>query len=319
MFRKTAMAGLLCLLMLPVFSQLTVDFEDLNLPADSFWNGSDMSGGFYSLNNKYFFKNNFTDWGGGITSWDGFAYSNRNDDSTQAFSNMFSNYSGNNSNNLFALSYLSSDWMNYVIIPNFIQFDECNSPYSIQITNSTYTALTMLNGDAFSKKFGGISGDDPDWFKLSIFGYSMGYPTDTVEFYLADYRFPDNNDDYIIKEWTTVDISSLYNIDSLGFSLSSSDTGAYGMNTPAIFCFDNLITDICEGSEQIENDELLIYPNPATDFVIIPDYSGEIVVSGMDGKILINENINERLDISSLPEGMYIIQAGKKRTLISKL
>jgi hypothetical protein len=32
-------------------------------------------------------------------------------------------------------------------------------------TNTTYAALSMLSGDSFAKKFGGASGDDPDWFK----------------------------------------------------------------------------------------------------------------------------------------------------------
>ena len=34
-----------------------------------------------------------------------------------------------------------------------------------------YAALAMLQGDAFSKKFGGPDGTDADWFLLTIEGF----------------------------------------------------------------------------------------------------------------------------------------------------
>ena len=50
------------------------NFDDLSLSGESYWNGSDFSGGFNS--GPAFFNNSFTDWGGGAISWEGFAYSN---------------------------------------------------------------------------------------------------------------------------------------------------------------------------------------------------------------------------------------------------
>jgi hypothetical protein len=108
------------------------------------------------------------------------------------------------------------------------------------ITNSTYTALSMKYGNQFAKEFGGKTGNDPDWFKLSIWGKLNGNETDTIDFYLADFRFDDNSKDYIIQTWQWVELSSLGKVDSLMFALSSSDTGQWGMNTPAYFCMDNL-------------------------------------------------------------------------------
>jgi hypothetical protein len=61
-----------------------------------------------------------------------------------------------------------------------------------------------------------------------------------VHFYLADYRFEDNAEDYIVKTWEWFDLSSLGRADSLMCTLGSSDTGMFGMNTPAYFCVDNL-------------------------------------------------------------------------------
>ena len=37
-------------------------------------------------------------------------------------------------------------------------------------TNTTYTALSMLNGDGFAKQFGGASGTDADWYNITIEG-----------------------------------------------------------------------------------------------------------------------------------------------------
>ena len=87
----------------------------------------------------------------------------------------------------------------------------------------------MLNGDQFAKKF-----EAGDWFKLTITGKdSNGVVTDTVDFLLAD-----GTD--IVDAWTWVDLSGLGEVKSILFSLSSSDTGAFGMNTPSYFALDSI-------------------------------------------------------------------------------
>ena len=101
------------------------------------------------------------------------------------------------------------------------------------ITNSAYAYSSMLNGDAYAKKF--VKGD---WLKLTITGYdAAGEVTGTKEFYLADLR--DEAKAYIINDWRYVDLSGLGKVSKLGFALSSTDNGDWGMNTPAYFCFDN--------------------------------------------------------------------------------
>ncbi len=101
------------------------------------------------------------------------------------------------------------------------------------ITNSSYAYTSMLNGDAAAKKF--VKGD---WFKLTITGYDADdNETGTKEYYLADLR--DAATAYIINDWRYVDLSCLGEVAKLGFELTSTDNGDYGMNTPAYFCFDN--------------------------------------------------------------------------------
>jgi hypothetical protein len=102
------------------------------------------------------------------------------------------------------------------------------------VTNTTYAVLAMKNGAAPAKQFG-----DGDWFKLVIEGFNKsGVSTGEVEFYLADFRTPSSPG--IITEWTKVDLWPLGSVAEIKFDLQSSDTGDWGMNTPAYFCFDNL-------------------------------------------------------------------------------
>jgi hypothetical protein len=112
----------------------------------------------------------------------------------------------------------------------------------LYVTNNDSAYYSILNGDAFSKKFGGNSGNEQDWFMLTITGKDVdGGVTGTVDFYLADYRFVDNDADYIVNTWQYVDLTSLGAVKSLEFSLSSSDVGDWGMNTPAYFALDTLV------------------------------------------------------------------------------
>ena len=114
----------------------------------------------------------------------------------------------------------------------------------IQVTNAAYSLVSMTNGDSFAKKFGA-----GDWFKLTATGYDDdGKTTGTKDFYLADCRSEDSNDWYILNTWAYMDLSPLGAVRQIRFTLSSSDTGTYGMNTPAYFCYDNLGA---EGTETI--------------------------------------------------------------------
>jgi hypothetical protein len=221
------------------------NFDDLSLAPESYWNGSDGSGGFQS--GPAWFNNNYTDWGGGYYSWDGWAYSNTTDTTTPGYTNQYSAITGSgfNSNN-YGISYVPLDFMGgtYEPIPTSLTFTNTADGYIVSgayFTNTTYAYLSMEDGYAPAKKFGGSSGNDPDWFLLTITGKdASGGKTGTVEFYLADYRFEDNNKDYIVENWEYVDLSSLGVVKSVEFSLSSSDVGDWGMNTPAYFAMDDL-------------------------------------------------------------------------------
>jgi hypothetical protein len=110
------------------------------------------------------------------------------------------------------------------------------------INNTTYAALAMRDGDAFSRKF---CAESNDWFKVTITAQNENDEvTGTNEFYLADFRFADTNQNYIVTNWTWISLTNLgSNVKSLHFVLSSSDNGAWGMNTPAYFALDDFRVD----------------------------------------------------------------------------
>lgn len=208
------------------------DFEDLTLSPESFYNGSDGAGGFSS--GGTLFSNNYNS---DFDAWDGFAYSNVTDNQTPGFGNQYSAITGlgvDGSSN-YAVGFIG------FTEPPTITFPEPTVVPGLFVTNTTYAYFTMLLGDPFAKKFGGETGNDPDWFLLSITGKDgQGNPTGTVELYLADYRFEENFKDYIVNQWKWVDLAALGEVKTLTFALSSSDVGDFGMNTPAYFAIDNV-------------------------------------------------------------------------------
>ncbi|MCK4659525.1 MAG: DUF4465 domain-containing protein [Phycisphaerae bacterium] len=216
------------------------DFEEFGQPpyslgSESFYNGSDDAGGFYS--GGAFFNNSYTDYGGELYSWSGWSASNMTDTTTPGYDNQYSAYTGvgGDGSEFYALSYTFYPGDTYIELPAEAVIE------SMQIANTTYAALSMLNGDYYSKQFGGLTGDDPDWFKLIITGLDENdAQVGQVEFYLADYRFADNDLDYVVDEWVSVGLASVSTARKLSFALESSDVGPWGMNTPAYFAMDNL-------------------------------------------------------------------------------
>ena len=209
-------------------------FEETVLAPESFYNGSDLAGGVSS--GGFLFNNNFNTT---YFSWDGFAVSNITDNTTPGWGNQYSAIPGGGAE---GSSNYGVGYIGFVEQPNAL----LGAPVVVDgayVSNATYAYFSMLNGDAYSKKFGGFTGNDEDWFLLTIEGFNGGASTGTVEFYLADYRFADNGLDYIVDEWSWVDMTSLGAVDKLQFGLSSTDNGVFGMNTPAYFAMDNVVPE----------------------------------------------------------------------------
>ncbi len=219
-------------------AEVLADFDDLPLEPESYWRGSESADGFVS--GGAWFNTNYTyyaDWD--YVAWDGFAYSNVSDTTTAGYTNQFAAITGTDlsGSGAYAVGYCGG------IEPPHLSILDAGDGVVFGgafVTNTTYAYLSMRDGDDYAKAFGGPTGEDPDWFALTITGLRADGSSDTLDVHLADFRFADSADDYLLDDWTWVDLSGLGPVVGLRFALSSSDTGRDGMNTPAYFALDGL-------------------------------------------------------------------------------
>jgi hypothetical protein len=217
---------------LAVAAPLVVDFSDLTLAADSFFNGGPTPNTTGWTSEGVFFGNGFTDWGGGFTSWNGFAYSNVNDATTGDFTNQYAVVTGTAfAGSIYAVGYQGSQ--------AFIDLPSGYQPASVRVTNTTYAARDMVTGSGFSRPFG-----PGDFFTVTFTGYDQagatGNPTGSTTFYLAN--FLDGNS-LIVNTWELLDLAPLTADGlpaSIGLSWDSTDVGQFGINTPTYAVLDAL-------------------------------------------------------------------------------
>lgn len=254
---------------LSVAQAARVDFEDLLLAPESYWIGYDSQP--YPADNlgeehpftsrgvelyNYYIEGYEPLWQSPYTYWEGWAYSNKTDTVTPGYGNQFSAIPGGGvaGSSNFGLAYLpeTSDPSADVFRRVDVELAGTNAAgsYGFYVTNTTFDYYSIRDGDQFARKFGHtkIAGEwvdtqEPDWFKLMITGLdadNVPIPGLEVPFYLADFTAPDNADDYIIDQWTWVDLTGLVEggARKLQFVLDSRDKGAYGINTPLFVAID---------------------------------------------------------------------------------
>lgn len=250
----TLIAGCLWMTLTPISGTAhadIVDFEELDrysVGSNNLYYKGDQGSGFFNsdgwTSRGVHFSNYYLNdptWG---PYWGGSSYSKVNNSTTGGYENQFAARPGLGSNGSSQYAIFSNGSINGVEGEVVITFGAQANVKSFDISNTSYAYYSMKNGDSWAKKFGGDSGNDADFFKLSIHGYRGGTVTGTVDFFLADFRSADNSQDYIVSDWTNVGLTSLGTVDSLKFSLQSSDTSTFGgfvyINTPAYFAMDGL-------------------------------------------------------------------------------
>lgn len=290
-----------------VYGQNSATFEELTLGSNGYWNGSDDSGKFTS--GPFTFHNNYNvDW----ASWTGFSYSNHTDTLTPGWKNQYSAIAGSGvgGSAIYAVAYVSGTTR--------ITLAEPDSVSGMYVTNNAYAYLSMRDGDDYSRKFGGASGNHPDYFRLIIDGIGKeSDTTGTVIFYLADFRAEENDKDFILKNWKWVDLSILGIVSELHFSLESTDNGVWGMNTPAYFCLDNLNRKDITSSYSVKTPQIadiLVFPNPFRQNLAIqlPEGDFKIELRDIQGRLLFTrqENGSQTLildEVNLLKNGVYLL------------
>ncbi len=220
----------------PVARGQTINFSDVIVPTPpGYVNGSAGPGGnttFTSggatFNNSYF-TSTFGDY------WAGWAVGNTtqvtgysSDFAAQYSAYNLPNGGGDGSPN-YGLGYVDT----FDPVTPTITLPAGTKPQSARITNTTYTAMFMLDGDSFG---GPYSAANQDYLLLTIEGFNaLDALTGTVNFYLANYNVPQP---FVVSQWTTVDLTPLGDATSLQFTLSSVDMGA---STPYYFALGGLV------------------------------------------------------------------------------
>jgi hypothetical protein len=297
---------------LSFFAQdLTITFESLPLTgAETFYNGADEAG-FFQVDNVKFENYYNTEY----DFWSGFVYSNVTDNTTPGWLNQYSAYPGSGANN-------SEKYSVFYDSGSKIDFSEPIHIQSLKLSNTTYTALSMRDGDMYAKKFGGETGNDPDFLKVWIIGYNEDWsPADSVEFYLADYRFENNSEDYIVNTWKTVNFNFVSPIYFLGFKFESSDVSPMGwINTPTYLAIDDVSFNKTVSTSELLAESFQIYPNPSKEYFKVKGGNGMITVRDLTGKVIF-EQIHADfsiISIENLSKGTYFVTLETENAQVTK-
>ena len=301
-------------------AQQTIGFESVVLSPDSYDNGAAGNGDFLLGADPVSFSNVYESmWG----SWTGFSISNVTDNTTPGWANQYSAFTGSG-------YYGSSNYAVGYGVANVSCENEYQFISSFKITNATYTAISMRDGDAYAKEFGSVNDasgmpdgtNGEDFYRVWVYceDYS-GANTDSVEVMLADYRFADSTQDYIVNTWLDVDLQNInFPVSRIQFRLESSDNGTFGMNTPAYYAIDNVVSAFPLGLSETELIEIAAYPNPVTNALKVKSEKGLLVLTDLSGGIIFSQKHTETsiLDFSNLSNGVYILSVTNSKGKFSQ-
>jgi hypothetical protein len=291
-------------------------FESVTLNSESFNNGSSGAGDFVfpgSILSNYYDDT----WG----SWNGFSISNITDNTTAGWGNQYSTFTGAGMNS-----------ENYAVFypDGYISGNVSSADYSIDsffVTNTTFAAISMRDGDAIGKKFGSIYAADgttvdgtngEDFLKMWVFGYeseAMNAQKDSVLLFLADYRFADSSQDYILDKWEKVDLTSFtFPVLKVTFRIESSDIGAWGINTPTYFSIDNISSSYLLNVKELNSLKIEVYPNPMSDELIVKGENGNVILRDVKGNIVLSQKHSQvsYLNTSALSSGIYFLEVSNE-------
>ncbi len=291
---------------------LLFSINHVALPDTGFENGKNLPG--YFLDSSGIVQAKFFNYyNSQYDSWYGFAYSTWTNDSTNGYQNQWSTFAGYCIDSIFALGYNGLD-ANFNPIPSSIKFSCPVNIKSLYISNATYTALTIRFGNQWARAF-----TNGDYYYVKITGFLNGSKTDSIVHYLADFTAGKH---FIQKDWAFVDLHALGKIDSLTFTVFSTDTGQYGINTPAYFCIDQIkalkapTTSFVPSKNYQPN--ITIYPNPVSYYLHLNITAQKIELFDIQGHKIITKQNTDNIDCYSLPNGLYILRIFTPNSVISK-
>ena len=111
---------------------------------------------------------------------------------------------------------------------------------NMMICPTSYVYGTVTKGNPYGNVPGQTLKDARGWVKVTATGYdAAGTKTATVEKYLCDYRNIGSAIE-IASTWQLWDLSAMGRVNKVVFNFEGSDTGQWGLNTPAYLALDNI-------------------------------------------------------------------------------
>ena len=239
-------------------AQTTVSFDHLGLLPGQHANNISFS------TNAATFRN--VDYG---YSWAGFAISAVSNVSLNWYTNQYAAAQG------FPRAYAVGYHDDYHGVAPEIVFDMPAAPQSVLLNNTTYAALTIRDGDAFgySQPFG-----SNDYFVLTLTAYDLdGRAVAATNHYLADFR---NGKTFVQTNWSPLDLSWMPpSVVSLVGTLTTTDVGAWGPNTPTYFALADFTYAYSEGSDGLAatNPAILCWADRVFDYSPGPVLSNQFL------------------------------------------
>ncbi|MBQ7204838.1 MAG: DUF4465 domain-containing protein, partial [Muribaculaceae bacterium] len=119
-------------------------------------------------------------------------------------------------------------------------------PVGVYVCNHPWPYYGCEHGDGFGAPFG-----EGDYFELIAHGVAADRSEKTVSINLVEFS---NGELHALNDWTFFDLSSLGVVESVYFTMNSTDTGDYGMNTAAYFCMDKFqVKGVDTGVDEVVN------------------------------------------------------------------
>ena len=121
-------------------------------------------------------------------------------------------------------------------------------PVGVYVCNHPWPYYGCEHGDGFGRAF-----EEGDYFELIAHGVDAEGNETTTSINLVEFT---NGELKALNDWTFFDLSSLGEVESVYFTLNSTDTGDYGMNTAASFCMDKFqVNDISTAIENVNTNK----------------------------------------------------------------
>ncbi len=307
------------------FAQDPATFEDVQLGGSGIWQppigeNEMSSGGWLFTNNT---QNGY---------WGGFTASNRTDVTQTGLNAQYTAVTGcgYDGSSQYAVAYTMG-----VQTDVYAADGQSHTVTGCYVTNNLWTYEDMVQGGYGEPPYGGTSGNDPDWFKVTATGKNAGgQVVGTLDFYLADFRFANNAEDYVLDTWEWFDLSPLGSVATISFSLSSSRGSGYNMLTPAYFCMDNFngggaapdqppyivnpVQDVVFNeypqTQQVNLDGVVTDPDDPDEnivYTIVSNSNPSALTATMSGKILVmtRQNANQataNLTMRATSDGQHV-------------